>query len=202
MGDKFNALLQRRIVSYEPYSRAAALFHYRSYCDYKRIPQSLKYYGATDEGRWFASMLGRKLAGSEFFRDVSVVVPVPLHWTRKLSRGYNQAEIIGSAIAREMGARLETGLLRRRRRTRTQTQVSPEQKTSNVSGAFAVDMDRLERMTDGLSSIHILIVDDVFTTGATLAACHGALREAYESIGIPPVRVRISIATLGVVGCG
>jgi ComF family protein len=112
-----------------------------------------------------------------------LVCPVPLHWTRRFTRGYNQAEVIGREVARVLGVPFEPRLLRRVRRTGTQTKLSPEERAANISGAFAVRKSIA-------SPLQILLVDDVFTTGATAAACAAALREAFGP------EVRISVATL------
>lgn len=187
MADRFNAKLQ--IDEYEPYAYAAALYHYRADAGYKKISQALKYHRDFGMGRWAARLLGSSLADSPLYADVDLVVPVPLHWTRHWRRGYNQAAVIAREVARTLGAPCAERLLRRARRTRSQTRLSGEAKARNVAGAFA-----LRKAAGVPAARHILLIDDVFTTGATLSACHRALRSAYGP------QVRISVATLGAVG--
>ena len=224
MADKYNQAIEKTAAgeecSYEPYQRAAALFYYRAESGYSGIPQALKYRRDFAAGRHFAAMLGRRLAGSPLFTDVDLVVPVPLHWTRRLRRGYNQAEIIAREVARELGAARGAGakgetpgagagragggdgavafeprLLRRSRRTKTQTRLGTEAKRLNVAGAFAVRRGIAKKWREKKNSPrHILLVDDVFTSGSTLAACHAALRTVFGP------DVRISVATLAFAG--
>lgn len=187
MADSFNERISGHIPDglQEEYAYAAALFLYNSESEYKGIAWDLKYRASLGEGRYFAGMLGRKLSESEFFSDVDVVIPVPLHWRRKLSRGYNQSEVIARAVASELGAECLTDVLRRRRYTKSQTRMGMNKKASNV-------MDAFECMRP-VSAGHILLVDDTFTTGSTLSACHKALRQMVKP------SVRISVATLACV---
>ena len=186
MSERINAVIERGLEAWTPYMRACALFFYNSESPYRRIPQALKYSRRFGDGKFFGRLLGKALAASPLYADVDLVVPVPLHWTRKLQRGYNQAEILGEQVAGELeGARLDARVLRRSRRTRTQTRLSVEGKSRNVRDAF--------RVVGKPACRHILLVDDVCTTGATLAACHRALRSAFGE------EVRISAATLAYV---
>ena len=185
MADKFNALVEA-----PQYVRATALFYYRA--GYQDITRELKYHRNFPLGRWAAAMLGRRMS-LKGWGPFDAVVPVPLHPSRRLSRGYNQAELIASVLSRELGAPLETGLLRRVRRTVSQTSLSARERCDNVAGAFAAVPQR--RLGAGFSPPGtVLLVDDVFTTGATLAACHDALRAVFGD------SVRISVATLAYVG--
>ena len=204
MADKLNGRVQAMrdrcgITEYEPYIQAAALFFYRG--DYKVLTKELKYNAEIPLGRYLAGILGRKLSGSGFIGDVDVVIPVPLHWWRRYRRGYNQAEVIAAGVAKELGAVLDTTILYRRRYTRSQARLDVGRKEANVADAFAVRAERLSPYFDAdtnssLHPIHILLIDDVFTTGSTLAECCFALRRALP----PSSPVRISVATLAFVG--
>lgn len=186
MADSLNAAIGND-GDFRPYSFAAALFFYRKDSKYAGITKSLKYSHNFKVGRLFGSMLGSCLAGAGHFADVDLVVPVPLHWTRRFRRGYNQAEVIATAVAAVLGVPVSRGMLRRTHRTGTQTHLGREEKASNVRGAFAIG-----RMP-ATAPRHILLIDDVCTTGATLAQCHKVL-----SATLGP-SVRISAATLGCV---
>ena len=191
MADRFNKLLQdslEREWRDERYAFACALMFYDSEGAYRQIPYSIKYKGNIPVGRHFGKMLGNMLSLAAHFKDVDMVIPVPLHWTRRWKRGYNQAEVIAEAIAQELGVQMRTDALKRNKRTVTQTRLEIEEKARNVAGAFSSN-PALEAVPR-----HILLVDDIFTTGSTLLACFNALRAVF------PPSVRISVATLGFVG--
>ena len=187
MSDKFNAVLERfrpegRAM---PYSFAAALLYYHNDNPYKRIPQEVKYNYNIPAGKFFASVLGDKMASAPQFAGVDAVIPVPLHWFRRYRRGYNQAEVIAAAVADRLNVPMFPKALVRRHRTSTQTRLDAASRLENVIGVF-----RVRRLPSGLH--HVLLVDDTFTTGATLAACTLALRAVAPDI-------KISVATLSVV---
>ena len=212
MADKFNALIQEELERmsldgthpyHEEYAYATALFFYRADSDYSHISQQLKYHSNIPAGKFFGQQLGARLARAEHLADVDAVIPIPLHWTRKWSRGYNQAEVIAREVATALGVDLRTDILERCRRTRTQTKLSIEGKATNVNGAFRVRPDIVQSSGSGTKKAdasvisdlkHLLIIDDIFTTGSTALACYSALRKIF------PPSVRISIATLGFVG--
>lgn len=188
MADELNALLERYRPSGESmsYVYAAALLFYHHENPYKQIPKALKYDGNISAGRFYANKLGQYLASAEHYKDVDMVIPVPLHWYRKWRRGYNQAEVIAKEIATVFGAKLGVNILRRIRRTHTQTQLDADARMKNVAKVFKV-----RHIPSDVK--HILIIDDTFTTGATLSACYFALRAILNP------DIRISVATLSVV---
>lgn len=99
------------------------------------------------------------------------IVPMPMHWTRRYLRGFNQAELLARDLSRRTGIPL-LDVARRSRLTRAQVGLSDHHRRRNVAGAFSISRpDRLEGR-------HVLIIDDVLTTGATAAACAGALKKA------------------------
>jgi predicted amidophosphoribosyltransferase len=109
---------------------------------------------------------------------------------RRWKRGYNQAEAIARGIAAALDLPVETALLRRSRYTKTQTRLRGAAKTRNVADAFRLDANRsVQLQSDGVR--HLLLVDDVLTSGSTLAACAAPLRAA---------GFRISCATLAFAG--
>lgn len=179
----------------ENYAYAAALFFYRAESDYRHITQRIKYDGNIEAGVFFGNILGEKLASGTLFQDVDLIIPVPLHWRRQWERGYNQAQVIAEGISAWLGAPVRSDILIRSRSTRTQTRLSIEEKSLNVKNAFRLHKRLRTSTPPELTGIrHILLVDDVFTTGSTLMACFTALRSAF------PPSVRISVATLGFVG--
>ena len=183
MADRYN----EKITDEDGYATAVALFFYDSGSGYENITQHLKYEYGIASGEFFAGLLAEKIKEGGLMADVDTVIPVPLHWRRRRRRGYNQAAVIASVVAGKLGARLVTGALVRSRNTRTQTEIGMEGKTENVQNAFT--------LKNKLQGKHILLIDDLFTSGSTLASCQKAIREK-----MPAKECRISVATLGCVG--
>lgn len=171
-----NAAFERLARRFEV-EDAAALFFFGSESDYRRIIYGIKYGGRRQLGRQMGALLGTYLAKSRSFGGCQAVVPVPLHPLRRWKRGYNQAEEIARGVAQAMGLPLETHLLRRSRYTKTQTKLSGGAKTRNVQGAFRTDPRRTAAL-HAAGIRHLLLVDDVLTTGSTLAACASPLLTA------------------------
>jgi len=132
----------------------------------------LKYSEITPLGGWFAQQLARVTEHNrgEFVADV--VVPVPLHPSRLRERGYNQAELIARPLARHLGIPFRSYLLVRTRPRPDKIRLTQRERWETVRGAYAT------HQTAKVDKLCVLLVDDVFTTGATLDACSRALRGA------------------------
>ena len=125
-------------------------------------------HGAAAYGAWMAR------AGRELCQDADLITPVPLHWTRLFTRRYNQAALLGHAVASATGLAMRPDLLIRKRRTASQGRLSAAARERNLRGAFRVN----GRCADDVPGRRILLVDDVLTSGATANACAKLLRRA------------------------
>ena len=171
--------------------KVTSLFLYKG--PYKKLIYSIKYNGNHRLAVRLGKMLGERIA-----EETDIIVPVPLHPRKKRLRGYNQSELIAKGIAETLrvgniNPEIENKLLERRNFTRTQTQKDRADRWENVKNAFCINPKRAKalQMSQSERPIHILLVDDVLTTGATLDACATNLLEALDCT--------ISIATLAYV---
>jgi ComF family protein len=131
----------------------------------RRAVHRLKY-----DGWWrVADAMAAAMRGLEPLTGRVSLIPVPLGARRARERGYNQSERIAGALGRLLAVPVRTDILHRVRETRTQTALTPEARQANLDGAFACD---------GAAGMAVVLVDDVFTTGATLVSAAGALAAA------------------------
>lgn len=149
------------------------------------IVHALKYDGWHAVGRDIAERLSRLAWPRDVIEERSMIVPVPLAASRLRERGYNQSERIAVAMADRWSTPVVNDLLLRGRATETQTRLTPGERIRNVAGAFHTAPSAGAR----LHGAHVIIVDDVVTTGATLNACALALYRSGARI--------ISYATFG-----
>jgi predicted amidophosphoribosyltransferase len=123
---------------------------------------------------------------------VDLIIPMPLHPLKQLQRGYNQATYLAEGMGLSMGVKVERRAVRRARYTSSQAQTPMRQRASNVEDAFAV------RNAELLRGKHLLIVDDVLTTGSTVAALCSAILRAVPDCRISVAVLAASRASLGV----
>lgn len=155
-----------------PWDGAFALFNLRGAG--QRLVYAFKFYGRPELARPFAD-LARELIKNENL-DIDMIIPVPLHWSRCFTRGYNQSALFCEELARLTKIKFQPAL-RRIKRTRQQARLDRDQRRKNLSGAFV-----LKSGVD-LSGKTILLVDDVMTTGATLSAA----TKAFENSGVKAI---------------
>lgn len=161
-----------------------ALFRFEKKGIVQQLIHGLKYKGYQDIGFVLGNWLGAELSELDAYRDVDVVIPVPLHKKKLRSRGFNQVEKFGQQIALALEAEYVDDVLIKISNTKSQTK----------KGRIArwVNSDELFALTNGetIENKHILIVDDLITTGATLEACIVILNQAKN--------IKISIATMAI----
>ena len=154
--------------------------------DWQRLIHNFKYKGRWMFARKMGEWLGEELRESGNFDDVDLIIPVPLYFLRRLKRGYNQSEMLALGVSREMGVRCDFRSVRRRVYNESQTSKSHIERWDNVEGIFDV------RKVENLRGRHILLIDDVLTTGATMCSLASTIKRACDG------DVRISIASLAV----
>lgn len=149
------------------FDRARAVFAYDDRS--RRLILSFKHADRTQSAPAFGEWIAR--AGGILVDEADLIAPVPLHWLRLAWRRYNQAALIAQALAARCRKPVIVDLLTRRRNTPSQGHLSRFARARNVGGAFAVT----DRHRAALAGKRVLLIDDVFTTGATAAACSRAL---------------------------
>lgn len=148
-----------------PLQRAAAFFFYSRHSPYSRILFELKYHNHPETGRTMGRIMGEELGRSGFFEGIDLIVAIPLARNRERQRGYNQSVWIARGIAEVTGLPIDTQSVVRTVSNPTQTRLDERQRQDNVRNIFGVvHPERLEGR-------HILLVDDVITTGATMKSC-------------------------------
>ena len=168
-----------------PVERASGFLFFVRGSGWRRLIHAFKYRGAWRTARAMGEWYGRCLKESGLYDDVEVVVPLPLHPVKRCRRGYNQSEYIAEGIAAQLGVEVDRRSVRRKRNTESQALKARRDRARNVEDAFAV-------VRPGrLAGRHVLLVDDVFTTGSTMLSCAGEILRSAPGC-------RISIAALAV----
>ena len=177
-----NNLLMQHFMEWPEVVAATSYFYYYKEGRYSNLIHHLKYYDHPEVGTYLGRLAANELKQSEFFDGIDLIIPVPLSKKKYRKRGYNQCDYIAQGISQIIGADLHTHCIERTVNTDTQTRKSRSERWKNTEKIFQVTH------ANTLRGKHILLVDDVATTGATLHACTSAI------LKVP--NVRISIFTL------
>lgn len=150
----------------------------------QHLMHQFKYNNRKDIGAWFGKRIGEALTASTGFTMPDALLPIPLFAARERKRGYNQAHILCTGMAEVMGLPVLKDIVVRSVFTDTQTRKNRIERWQNMEGKFFL------KDAAAIQGRHLLLVDDVITTGATLEACGQALLTAND--------VRLSVATMGI----
>ena len=149
--------------------KAAAFSFYNKGSRIRNLIHSLKYKGIQEVGFELGRIYGLTLKSSGFTKDIDLIIPVPLHPSKKRRRGFNQCDLISSGLSEVTGLPVDTDSLIRITVSDTQTKRSRYERWTNVEGIFRVSNP------GNLRGRHILLVDDVITTGSTIESCTNEL---------------------------
>ncbi len=170
---EFNTI-HSRLAHHPPVARAVAWYFYDKASDYARLIVESKYERRPRQCRALGAIMAREMADTGFFDGIDALVPVPLHWKKRLSRGFNQTEEIARGISSVTGIPVVAGL-RAVRGHGIQSRHNAAERAAALVGTFrAIHADRLRGR-------HLLIIDDLITTGATLSEALRALSSASPS---------------------
>ncbi len=167
-----------------PFIRATSLAYFTSDGLLQHLLHGLKYQGKKETGYFLGRQLGVGLRNTDWISSVDMIIPVPLHKAKKAKRGYNQSMLIAEGMSDILKIPANDDMLMRIRDTDTQTHKTRTERVNNMTNAFKL------KDSHKLKNKHILLCDDVLTTGATIEAC--ALELMKEK------SIKISVATIGI----
>lgn len=148
-----------------PLDHGAAILIFTEGGIVQNLLHQLKYKGKREIGEIMGEIAGKKILSSPLFHSPDIIIPVPIHTKKQVSRGYNQSTIFGKAIEKIIHVPCKDNILTKKKETKSQTGKSRTDRIQNVSDVFEM------KNAQSVSNKHVLLVDDVVTTGATLEAC-------------------------------
>lgn len=175
--------LWARLSGLFPFEHATTFAYYQHGDAFTILPRKAKYGGLPHVNEFLAKQLLMRLEGSGWPYDIDAIVAVPIHWTKLLKRGYNQVAPIARALSKHWHIPEEGSCLKRVRAIRSQLKTAEVQRDEISEGVFKL------RHPERLEGKHVLLVDDICTTGSTLSACSKVLLE------VPGLR--LSVLTIG-----
>ncbi|NOR27469.1 MAG: ComF family protein [Lutibacter sp.] len=161
-------LVEKSFYGRIPIENATALFYFLKKGKVQQLIHELKYNKQQQVGTFTGNWLGTEIAESNRFKNIDYIIPVPLHKKKLKTRGYNQVTTFGESLAQKLTTEYNTDFLIKVSSTKTQTKKIRLDRWKNVQELFIV------QNKSALENKHILIIDDIITTGATLEACCNA----------------------------
>ncbi len=161
---------------------ASSFLYFRKKGMVQKLIHTFKYKNRKDIGILLGKLYGHELRESKLFDDVECIIPVPLHKKKLLERGYNQSLLFAYGLKESMDVEVLDDILYRKKHSATQTRKGRFERWENVEAIFEL------KNTEKIQNKHILLVDDVITTGATLEACVQILKQVSD--------LKVSIATI------
>lgn len=169
-----------------PYERVTSFLYYNKNGFSQKIVKAVKYRGNAALGKHFGLLMSQQIQqSSPFFEDLDLLIPIPLHCKKLKKRGFNQAEEIAKGIKEATNIPIHNRLVIRKKQMQTQTKKGRYARWLNTIDVFALNKE------NDFNYKHVLIVDDVLTTGATIEACAQTILTSYPD-------VKISVLTLAV----
>jgi ComF family protein len=176
--------VEKRFWGKAPIYRGTSFFFFQKGSPFQKLLHELKYKGNKEIGEILGRYAAAELLNSPDFCSIDIIIPIPLHPKRFAQRGYNQSEWIGKGLSAVLDKPQDTNTLKRVKQTTTQTKKSVFERFENTEGIFELSGAK------ELEGKHLLLIDDVLTTGSTLNAAINTL------LNIP--NVKISIFTLAI----
>jgi ComF family protein len=152
-----------------PFQKVTAFLYFQKTGKVQNLLHHLKYKGIKEIGCTLGELAAQELQDDNFFDDIDLILPIPLHPQKQKKRGYNQSHFLAKGLSNVTGIPWNSSILNKHSNTQSQTRKNRFQRWQNVESSFSVDQ------SESLENQHLLLVDDVVTTGATVEACASPL---------------------------
>lgn len=159
-------LLAQRFYGKAIVNKVASYLYFYSHTHTADIVYAFKYHNEPYVAVTMGEYMGKEIGLTDFFNDIDCIIPVPLNKKRLAKRGYNQSERLAHGISKVTGIRVIKDAIVRKVNTQTQTQMNDFERQDNMANVFC-----LTKHSNALKGKHCLLIDDVITTGATIASC-------------------------------
>lgn len=174
--------ISQKLYGILPVEKSSSLVFYYKKSPVQQLIHALKFKNNEKIGEWLAFLTIEQLKNTTFFDDIEVLIPVPIHKKRNYERGYNQVHLYSSVLANYFNKKYEENVLLRTKYEKSQITRTKEERLNKIKNSFII------QNYDNLEGKHLLLIDDVFTTGATIESC------GKELLKIP--NIKLSVLTI------